>query len=585
MTTNLDLTVPTTDPDERTAGPLYAQEIDAAVLTLEEVSPRSALAAEGVTADDAADDTPGLQDWIDNSPNGSLLYFPIPSDGGQYRIDAPLGIEVTSRVGLTFAGPGWDCVLHRVPSGVANSQRWFTFTSCTDIAFRDLAFDADNIKAFGGVAVYSTNGFTVDHCKGFDSNINATAPDAAGGGDHYWWVIQGSTDVTITRSQADDLELVEANNNRHVTVSTCVLNRPRAAAGIGCFAVNDDYIFEDHTIVDCQIFDPYQGGIICRTEGTKSNCTLRNFGIHNNVVKWVDTSRAYRDSGIQVLFQGTGHTLDVLEVTGNRVSVASGVSVSITGDAYPIMLQSDAGSPITSPVVTHNIAKDNTTPGIGYALSYSTLSGGIIGPNIAKSLNGVAYNRATNCQIYTDVVTATNVGFAWTNSGGGNRVRSPYFTTTPSTIFSGTKSAGDSFEGFGDTAAQRTLEATMAGAPSYRVGTSDNPTAVGDLGGRFACGFRMDLGNSARIATVAARCETDFGGGETFGTNPRVGMSFYVATPTGAVEGARVGSNPSDGDTALWVRRNVGGTLTIQKVTMGAADSGGSGYKLLRVPN
>lgn len=52
----------------------------------------------------------------------------------------------------------------------------------------------------------------------------------------------------------------------------------------------------------------------------------------------------------------------------------------------------------------------------------------------------------------------------------------------------------------------------------------------------------------------------------------------------GGVTGARMNA-PADGETAILLRRNVGGTLTLQRVSMGAADSGGSGFKVLRVPN
>jgi hypothetical protein len=41
----------------------------------------------------------------------------------------------------------------------------------------------------------------------------------------------------------------------------------------------------------------------------------------------------------------------------------------------------------------------------------------------------------------------------------------------------------------------------------------------------------------------------------------------------------------ASGATTLVIRRNVGGTFSEQQVSMGAADSGGAGYKLLRVPN
>lgn len=42
---------------------------------------------------------------------------------------------------------------------------------------------------------------------------------------------------------------------------------------------------------------------------------------------------------------------------------------------------------------------------------------------------------------------------------------------------------------------------------------------------------------------------------------------------------------PGDGETTLLLRRNLGGVYTLQRVSMGADDSGGTGYKVLRVPN
>jgi hypothetical protein len=44
-------------------------------------------------------------------------------------------------------------------------------------------------------------------------------------------------------------------------------------------------------------------------------------------------------------------------------------------------------------------------------------------------------------------------------------------------------------------------------------------------------------------------------------------------------------AEPADTETALLIRRNVSGTLSLQRVSMGATDSGGSGFKVLRVPN
>lgn len=44
-------------------------------------------------------------------------------------------------------------------------------------------------------------------------------------------------------------------------------------------------------------------------------------------------------------------------------------------------------------------------------------------------------------------------------------------------------------------------------------------------------------------------------------------------------------SEPAADETAILVRRNLAGVKTLQRVTMGANDSGGAGFKLLRVPN
>ena len=97
--------------------------------------------------------------------------------------------------------------------------------------------------------------------------------------------------------------------------------------------------------------------------------------------------------------------------------------------------------------------------------------------------------------------------------------------------------------------------------------------------------------------------EADSGGGLTVSWNKSDGgaeVNFYniynsghgftfwqinSATPTAVNLGQFEGVTLTDGDTALLIRRNVGGSYTLERVSMGAADSGGTNYKLLRVPN
>jgi hypothetical protein len=60
---------------------------------------------------------------------------------------------------------------------------------------------------------------------------------------------------------------------------------------------------------------------------------------------------------------------------------------------------------------------------------------------------------------------------------------------------------------------------------------------------------------------------------------------FGIWDNVGGLSPARWTGTIADTETAMIVRRNVGGSLTTQRVSMGAIDSGGAGYKLLRVPN
>lgn len=64
----------------------------------------------------------------------------------------------------------------------------------------------------------------------------------------------------------------------------------------------------------------------------------------------------------------------------------------------------------------------------------------------------------------------------------------------------------------------------------------------------------------------------------------RVDVRYTQPGTITLVDGARF-AEPADTEIALLVRRNVGGTLSLQRVSMGAVDSGGVGFKVLRVPN
>jgi hypothetical protein len=93
-------------------------------------------------------------------------------------------------------------------------------------------------------------------------------------------------------------------------------------------------------------------------------------------------------------------------------------------------------------------------------------------------------------------------------------------------------------------------------------GTSSDPTGVGVLADNPGGGIAFRARGAARI--------TD---------NLKVGPSN--ANPAFQVDA----SSFAPGQTAILVRRNVGGTFSTQRVSMGGPNSGGAGFRMLRVPN
>jgi len=65
---------------------------------------------------------------------------------------------------------------------------------------------------------------------------------------------------------------------------------------------------------------------------------------------------------------------------------------------------------------------------------------------------------------------------------------------------------------------------------------------------------------------------------------PTPKSSQSISFATGGREGASL-HEPMKDDTALLIRRNSRGVSKLQPVIMGAPDSGGAGYRVLRIPH
>jgi hypothetical protein len=118
---------------------------------------------------------------------------------------------------------------------------------------------------------------------------------------------------------------------------------------------------------------------------------------------------------------------------------------------------------------------------------------------------------------------------------------------------------------------------TVAYSPAANVtlgGTGDSPVAlIGDLAPTIQ--FHL-TGSAVQRAGIYM-----------FGTGTDGGLLGFSTKPSGGSrrDVAALLDTFGSGATALMVLCNVGGVFTLQPVTLGAADSGGTGYKALRVPN
>jgi hypothetical protein len=110
--------------------------------------------------------------------------------------------------------------------------------------------------------------------------------------------------------------------------------------------------------------------------------------------------------------------------------------------------------------------------------------------------------------------------------------------------------------------------------------------ATGVLGvsrGEFGAGVR---GVSLRPSGVGVLAENQDGGIAFRARGPaRIAGDLKVG-PSNANPALQVAAtDPAPGQTAILVRRNVGGTFSTQRVSMGPPNSGGAGFRVLRVPN
>lgn len=117
---------------------------------------------------------------------------------------------------------------------------------------------------------------------------------------------------------------------------------------------------------------------------------------------------------------------------------------------------------------------------------------------------------------------------------------------------------------------------------SYLVVADQDPASGGFFGTPLGSGvfYKATAGHRVRLAAAGV-----FPWDLIMRTQSSTGDRLRFANGSADFARAELSTDAADGETEFLVTRNIGGTKTLQRVSMGAADSGGTGFKLLRVPN
>ena len=124
-------------------------------------------------------------------------------------------------------------------------------------------------------------------------------------------------------------------------------------------------------------------------------------------------------------------------------------------------------------------------------------------------------------------------------------------------------------------------------APAVEIRNSANTVmaSVYDTGGFYGVIFQASgtiISNKNQTPTNLG-IQFSYGGGSASGIYGLAGGSQYVGITTNGSDSFRIDSSTTPGNTRMLLWDCDKGTTV--RVSIGAADSGGSGYKLLRVPN
>ena len=367
----------------------------------------------GAKGDGVSDDTAAIQAAIDAAPNGSTISWP----SGTYNV---ANFIVKDRSGLSFVGEGRNSIIKQK----SGATRIATFQGSRDIGISKLAFDANGITSYGGVAFYAATGVRIENNLFIDS-----APKPIQATDRYSVVFgkgaSPSQDIRILNNTIDDLQL-EVDHAKGVVIEGNTVRRAVRTAGIGIFSVGDNAIAEDYHITRNTVIDPIGAGFVVGIDPpTNNNCIFRRITIAQNQVIRAKTA----DNGIRI---GTpnnsiGTTRNVFE---NLIIKDNHLRIETSAPPPEQMIfansSSRAGIVFNRLTVTGNILENNTPQSKGYAIDLRRVQYSVVADNkVQRVTNGISLvEDLLSNEVRNNIVEASGVAYGVEGSLGGNRVNS-----------------------------------------------------------------------------------------------------------------------------------------------------------------
>jgi hypothetical protein len=293
----------------------------------------------------------------------------------------------------------------------------------SDIIIRNLAFDANGIDSFGGVAFYAVHKVRIEQTLFFDSN-----PKPLGSNDRYSYVFGygkiPSKDIQIVNNVIEDLQL-EVDHAKNVIIDGNRVSRAVHTSGIGIFTVSDSAIAEDYIITRNTVIDPTGVGFnIGIDPPTNRNCIFRRIHIVNNkIIRMKTANYSIRIGTPNNSVATTGNVFEDIVIKDNFMQVDT---------TAPVQMQINfantsgvSGIVFNRLIVTGNEIQSKGPRGTEYAIDLRRIQHSTVASNSVRGVrNGISLSdNLLDNDISDNIVEASGIAYQLAGSLGGNRAQ------------------------------------------------------------------------------------------------------------------------------------------------------------------